>query len=291
MNARRLRIGPYVVAMSSSIAEVRASIDRLYPDYATAPEEAFVDFDVTVRRRLAWRCWKPQAVFSLGGTEPFNPLPGNQGFPLLEWGLNWCVYGLCHQHLTLHAAVLERGGRALILPAPSGSGKSTLCAGLAFRGWRLLSDELALICPREGNLIPNPRPVSLKNDSIEVIRRLIPEAELGSLVDDTLKGRVAHFRPPREAVRAAQDRAAPAWIVFPRFMPGIPARLRPVERARAFVRLVENAYNYDVFGAQGFELLGSVVDRSECFSFEYGSLPEAIELFADLADSGRAGAG
>jgi hypothetical protein len=43
--------------------------------------------------------------------------------------------------------VLERGGRALLLPAPSGSGKSTLCAGLAFNGWRLLSDELALLDP------------------------------------------------------------------------------------------------------------------------------------------------
>ena len=50
------------------------------------------------------------------------------------------------------------------------------------------------------------------------------------------------------------------------------------------MHLVENAFNYDVFGAEGFELLGTVIDRSTCFTFEYGHLPEAIELFAKLAD-------
>ena len=280
----RLRLGPYVARLGTRLRSVADAVAALYCHHELASEATLVDFDVSVHR--SWHLpapWRPQVVFELAGERPFNPLPGDQGLPLLEWGLNWCVYGSCHQHLTLHAAVLERQGRALILPAPSGSGKSTLCAGLTFGGWRLLSDELALVAPDSCELIPMPRPVSLKNASIDVIRRFAPQVQFGSIVEETAKGIVAHFAPPAESVRASSQRAAPGWIVFPKFEAGAPGRLLPIERARSFMRLVENTFNYDVFGAEGFGLLGSLVDRSRCFTFEYGDLAEAVALFDRLA--------
>lgn len=280
-----LRTGPFVTRIQTRLGDVAASVGTLYADYPLADEEDFVDFDVSIARPASWRrWWQPQVVFRFEGDEPFNPLPEDQGFPLLEWGMNWCIYGMCHQYLTLHAAVLERGGRALVLPAPSGSGKSTLCAALLFSGWRLLSDELALIDPRDGTLVPNPRPVSLKNESIEVIRRFAPQARFGSCVEDTSKGVVAHFAAPAAAVSAASQRAVPGWVVLPRYEAGAPARLRPLERARGFMHLVENAFNYDVFGREGFDLLGGVIDRCPCFEFSYGHVEDAAALFTRLAD-------
>jgi len=280
-----LQMGPFVARLATRIPAVSTAIETLYAAYPVASADTFVDFDVGVHRPASWRhWWQPQVVFSFEGQEPFNPLPGGQGFPLLEWGLNWCVYGICHQYLILHAAVLERNGRALVLPAPSGSGKSTLCSALLFSGWRLLSDELTLICPKQGHIVPNPRPVSLKNDSIDVIRRFAPQMRLGSTVRDTVKGVVAHFAAPPDAVRAAHQPATPGWIVLPKYVAGSPARLEPIERARAFMQLVENAFNYDLFGAEGFNLVGSVIDRSACFSFEYSDVHEAAALFARLAD-------
>lgn len=281
----RLRTGPFVASITTRLPDVATAVHALYADHALAGEDEFSDFHAGVNRPAGLRhWWKPQVVFQLDGQEPFNPLPGDQGFPLLEWGLNWCVYGMCHQYLILHAAVLERGGQALILPSPSGSGKSTLCAGLLFHGWRLLSDELALICPHDGRLVPLPRPVSLKNESIEVIRRFAPQVRFGSRVQETAKGVVAHFPAPTEAVRRADERAVPAWVVLPRYVAGQPATLTPLPRARGFMHLVENAFNYNVFGVEGFHLLGSVIDRSRCFTFEYGHLPEAARLFTRLAD-------
>jgi len=281
----RLHMGPFVAGIQSRLPAVHAAVATLYADHALAGEDEFVDFHVGVRRPAGLRrWWDPQVVFEFEGQAPFNPLPGDQGFPLLEWGLNWCVYGMCHQYLILHAAVLERGGRALILPAPSGSGKSTLCAALLFSGWRLLSDELTLIAPRDGSIVPNPRPVSLKNESIGVIRRFAPQVRFGSRVEETSKGVVAHFPAPVSAVQQAACRALPGWVVLPKYLPEQPARLQRLERARAFMHLVENAFNYDVFGAEGFRLLASVIDNSECFKFEYSSVPEAVALFAQLAD-------
>ena len=132
--------------------------------------------------------------------------------------------------------------------------------------------------------MPNPRPVSLKNESIDVISRFAPQVRFGSRVTETTKGVVAHFAAPAQALRRADQRACPGWVVLPRYVPQSPAVLRPLDRARAFMHLVENAFNYDIFGAEGFELLGSVIDRSDCFSFEYSSLPEAVALFDRLAD-------
>ena len=281
----RLATGPFVVSMRSPLRAVADAVATLYADYPVLDDVGFVDFHVSVHRPFGIRrWWNKQVVFGFEGEMPFNPLPGNQGFPLLEWGMNWCVYGLCHQYLILHAAVLERNGRALILPAPSGSGKSTLCAGLLFSGWRLLSDELTLICPQHGDIVPLPRPVSLKNQSIAVIQNFAPQAHFGSMVEETSKGVVAHFRPPADAIARATHRAMPAWVVMPKFAAGQPAQLKPIEKAKALMNLIENAFNYDVFGLPGFELLRSVVDRSQCFSFEYSHLPDAIALFSRLAD-------
>lgn len=58
-----------------------------------------------------------------------------------------------------------------IVPAPLDSAKRTLCAALVGKGWRLLSDELALVRLDTGELVPLPRPISLKNASINIIRR------------------------------------------------------------------------------------------------------------------------
>ena len=287
----RLRTGPLVTCVRSPLSAVREGIALLYAQHWVEPKATFADFHISVERPRNLRRWvNPQVVFRFDGRTEFTPLPGDQGFPMLEWGMNWCVSGLAHQFLTMHAAVLERGGRALILPAPSGSGKSTLCAGLAFRGWRLLSDELTLLDPRSGEVVPLVRPVSLKNASIEVLQRFAPEAVFGPIVHETTKGSVGHFRPPDDAVLRAHERALPGWVVLPKYETGAATRLQRLSRGRAMVRLVESSFNYSIHGRQGFELLADVVERCDCYEFTYSRLTEAVELFDRIgtADAGLA---
>jgi HprK-related kinase A len=281
----RVRTGPFVAQIRSPLPAVHAGIALHYANHPVVGAETFADFHVGVDRPRGLRRWfKPQVLFSFDDEAPFTPLPGDQGLPMLEWGLNWCVSSQCHQYLTIHAAVAERGGRALILPAPPGSGKSTLCAGLVFSGWRLLSDELALIEPRSGQLQGLARPVSLKNASIEVIRAFAPDARLSPVVHETSKGSIAHVQPPRDSVLHVDKPANPGWIVLPRYAPGAPARLEPLARAEAFMQLVDNAFNYHLHGSQGFDVLTALVDRCDCYRFTYSRLEEASALFAGLAD-------
>src|SRR3546814_10587342 len=96
---------------------------------------------------------------------------------MLEWGLNWCIGAHGHQFLIIHAAVIARNGLAAILPGAPGSGKSTLTACLVHNGWRLLSDEMALVSLQDGGLTALARPISLKNRSIDLIADLLRSAE------------------------------------------------------------------------------------------------------------------
>ena len=281
----RLRNGPAVMCVRSLLDEVRDGIALHYAGHEVPADDSFTNFHISVNRPPGLRRWlRPQVQFSVDGELPFTPLPGNQGFPLFEWGMNWCLSMHLHRFLMVHAAVVERGGHALILPAPPGSGKSTLCAGLVWRGWRLLSDELTLIDPASGRITPVPRPVSLKNASIEVIRRFAPQATFGPVVPETVKGSIGHFSPPPGTVERAQDTAVPAWVVLPRFVAGAPTQLKPLSKGRALMALVDNSFNYQIHGAGGFHTMAALVDRSECFEFSYSRLEEAVELFAEIAD-------
>jgi len=124
--------------------------------------------------------------------------------------------------------------------------------------------------------------VSLKNGSIDVIRRHQPRAVISRPVADTIKGTVAHLQAPADSVRRAAEPARPAWLVFPRYEAGAPTRRVPVARARAFMRMAENAFNYSVLGQAGFDALAGMVGGAEAFEFRYSALDEAIAHFATL---------
>ena len=280
----RLRTGPVVSRIQSRLPAVAEGIALHYGEYPTEESDGFADFHVRIGRPRNLRRWlQPQVLFFVDGEAPFTPLPLDQAFPMLEWGLNWCVSAHCHQYLIFHAAVVERSGRALLLPAPPGSGKSTLCAGLVHRGWRLLSDELTLIDFATSRVVPLARPVSLKNQSIDVIRAFAPTAALSRPVHDTTKGTVAHMRAPTDSVRRAMETARPGWIVFPRYEAGTAARLTALSKGRGLMEMAKSGFNYSVHGRRGFELLAQVVEMSGCYDFAYGDLEEASAVFDALA--------
>src|SRR5437762_2465625 len=222
----RLRTGPVVNRIRSRMPKIAQNVALHYADHAIEDSSGFADFHVRIAPPRNLRRWiKPQVHFQFDGARPFLPLPANQAFAMLEWGLNWCVSAHCHQFLVVHAASVERSGLAVLLPGNPGAGKSTLCAGLVNRGWRLLSDELSLLDLATGGVVPLPRPVSLKNESIDAIRRFSPGTVLGPPVHDTVKGSVAHMKPPTDSVRRAMETARPRWIVMPRYEGGAAAHL------------------------------------------------------------------
>jgi HprK-related kinase A len=281
----QVSIGPFLVRVRSDLNGVHEYLDRLYGDFHVALEEGG-HFDIAVVASRGVRQWvRPQANLIVNGERPFHPLPGNLAGAGLEWSLNWCVGNQAHRWLAVHAAVLERNGRTMILSAESGAGKSTLCAALALNGWRLFSDEFALIDPDTGKLTPLPRPMSLKNASIEIIRRRSADTVFGPEGVDIEGARFVHMKPPSESVRRAREHAPPAWVIVPRWVAGRTTTLEPLEKARALFRLTDQSFNYNYLGAKGFECVAELVRRSDCYTLEYSDLDDVLIRLESLASS------
>jgi hypothetical protein len=278
-----LQIGPFSFRLRSPIRDVAAELATLYPDYVVLDEDHFVDYTVHISHGAGWRRWfRRQAIFKFDGWEPFIPLPESHAFPLLEWAMNWCISMHAHHFLLLHSAVIEREGCAVIMPAPPGSGKSTLCAGLVNRGWRLLSDELALISLTDASITPLGRPISLKNQSIDIIRNFVPGAVFSRTVHDTSKGSVALLKVPAEHLLRIQETARPRWVIFPKYVAGSTTQLAARSKANSMLELGRNSFNYMVLGRTGFEVLSRVIDASDCYDFQYSQLDDAVAVFDNL---------
>lgn len=280
-----LRLAPFTVRVRSDLPHLADDVGTMYRDFDLVEDDDFVDFHVAVLRSPHWLSrLQGRAEFWFDGQRSFTPLPAAQALAMLEWGINWCIAAHAHQFLLIHAAVLERGGRALVMPAPPGSGKSTLCAALAHRGWRLLSDELGLLDLRTGLIHGMARPINLKNASIPVIRAFAPEAVFSASMPNTTKGTVALVRAPQDAIDARLTPALPAWVVLPTWRAETPAQLMPLERAQAFMGLAEQSFNYDIHGQAGFQALGRMIGAVDCYRFEYSRLDEALACFETLLE-------
>jgi HprK-related kinase A len=272
-----LHMGPFIVHLRSNLSDLPPLLQQLYSEYVVAEDNSFADFHITLYRLAGLRrWWRPQVQLRVDNETPFSPFPLDTALPFLEWGLNWCVGHRAHQYLMLHAGVLEKNGSAMLFPAWPGSGKSTLCAALSHRNWRLLSDEFALVRPADFALIPFPRLIALKNESIGVIRAFAPNAVVGPNYPKTRKGTVAHMRPPGKSVALSEITAQACWIVFPHYEAGATLRLKSISKERAFLKLSGNSFNYELIGLRGFEMVSRLIESCDCHLLRYSNLEEAV---------------
>lgn len=285
-----LRTGAFTTHLRLDFPDLADRFIEFYRDYEVEDRSTIDDFRVAISPTSTLRRFvRPQAEATIDGLKPFRPLPARIAYPMLESAMNWCIAQRVGRYLLLHAAALERDGYAVLLPAPSGSGKSTLCAALVSQGWRLLTDEISILDPATGCVVANPRPVGLKNESIDAIGRFAPSAHIGASYQGTIKGTVAFMRPPPASLRSCAQTARPALVVSPAFRPRGGLRLKQIEKARGFMTLAQNSINYRTCLRLGFETLANLVQTCDHFELSYGDLDQATGVIDQLHSARQVG--
>lgn len=253
---------------------VLSNLRKMYPESAFAPVD-FHDYFISLSHNKGLRRYiKPQARFMCDDAEPFKPLSASQGFAMLEWGMNWAISSHEVNYVILHAAVLAKGDDAIVFPARSGSGKSTLTAHLMQNGWRLLSDEMALIKPGTLEVIPMVRPICLKNASIELAKSWFKEVEFSSIAHHTHKGNVIHMAPNKSSQQNASRPATIRAVVFPEYHHEVFADIYPLSMAKGFEMLHEHAFNYLINPKAGLATLVGLMENTQRYKVVYNDLSE-----------------
>ncbi|GGA84538.1 HPr kinase [Neiella marina] len=267
-----LRTGPVLFEVTSNIESVRRYLASHYLDFSDSPGEQFIDYRISVTHGpLYRRLLSPQAVFKVNHRQPFKPLPLDQAPAMLEWGMNWCITTSAHQYMIIHAATVEIDGHGVIICAPPGSGKSTLCAYLASQGWRLLSDELALLSLSDGMLYGLARPINLKNSSIDLMKAFYQDDDFSDEAKDTHKGTVCLVKPPKESVLQVQTPVSPALMVFVSYQADEHCYVEPVSKSQALIEIIKNTFNFAPLAGKAFCAARQLVQQTEAVYVEYNN--------------------
>jgi HprK-related kinase A len=274
--------GAATLRLRSAQREFAAQLRAAYANFPFEAEPPWADIHVHIAPASGLRRWfRPQVRFVCDGAAPFEPFPADAGLPLLEWGTNWVFGQRLNDLLLFHAGAVERDGRVLLLPAVPGSGKSTLTAGLSCRGWRLLSDEFGAWSLEQRAFVPVLKPIALKNQSIDVIRRFAPDALFGPSFPGTRKGTVAHLAADAQAVARRRESAQPGVIVLPRWSAGANTSLEPLPTDRAFALLAFNSFNYATLGEAAFDAVVRLVRECPTYALVYSDLDDVVGLLTD----------
>lgn len=259
-------------------------LQDVYRDYSTAlyPEEV-ADTIVRVKApNILRRFIRPQVVPDPGFDFPSAPLPAHMAPLAFEMGLNLTVALKCARFVSFHAGVVDGPKGAILMSAESGGGKSTLTAALMEQGFRLLSDEFALLGLDEPVLHSYPRPVSLKNESIPIVRSIAGADWVSDVIEDSPKGDIAYRRARPEDIDAACRVAAPKLILFPSFEPGLSPMSQKLDPAEAIMRLIPASTNYSLLAEPAYRALVRLARETEAYEVSYGSLDDSLRLINEL---------
>lgn len=170
--------------------------------------------------------------------------------------------------LWMHAAAVTRAGGAIMMAGEWGSGKSTLTARLCHAGWQYLTDDTAPIDPATDRVLPFPQTPLMRPAS----RVPLSPAELSGLEKVAIPLAPASWVTEPVPIEA---------IVFPRYTPGIAARLDPITPADAVFAMVPHILNFPGHRQQALEYLARLVRSRALLRLPFCTASEAASLLLD----------
>lgn len=196
----------------------------------------------------------------------------------LVWSINQAAVSETGDLVRVHAAVAERDGLAVVLPASMEAGKTTLVTALVRDGFGYLSDEVAAIDPRAGDIFAYPKPLGLDRGSWPLFPDLRPES-VGGVFDRQWLVNADRVRPG-----ATKRTARPALVVAPRYRAGADGTPRPIAPVDALRALVDQTFRFHDHPQRDLETLARLVEAVPCYQLEVDDLDRATSVVHNLFD-------
>ncbi|HIE29506.1 TPA: hypothetical protein EYP66_19730 [Candidatus Poribacteria bacterium] len=156
--------------------------------------------------------------------------------PYLEWEIfHAYIDEISEDFSVFHAASIVKDGKAILLVGESGKGKTTLTVSLVKRGFRYLSDDLSAIHPVTLKVLPTPKAVHLKGESMEFFPSLSPEFVAVPYPDGFFPGfkKALCCFPTKDILPALDTDFSIHLILFLRRCEAIELQLAPKSQAAA----------------------------------------------------------
>jgi HprK-related kinase A len=267
-------------------AQFATTVRRLMRSFAPGPDDGR-EADTTLSMVMAAPSRDPTIrrfhFVYRGGSRVGRTTRQWEVFRFLECQLDFLLAEKVDWALLLHSGAVARGNAGVLLPGPSGSGKSSLSLALTQKGYSYFSDEIGVVEPDTGALLPFPKPVSIKNISIFPDLAQCPHLWLGP--DDPEASGVSYLHPEDLVDSSMGRQAAIKHIIFPTYHAGQSSRLVPLDSGAALKELITNSINLPALGNRGFHRLASLARQARCFALESGDLAESVELINQLIES------
>ena len=264
--SRPIALGPFRVEFSSPIASLVTRWDALYAGF---PDAA-----------LGLPLLQVETSSASGGTLRTTVDGG-----VLLTDPNWADHELAitrvinHRKLDsepnlvhLHAASVARGGRAVVLAGRSGDGKSTLTAKLMQAGWEYVTDEQVTLDELDRNVIPYPRPLTLRQGVWDLFEGLGGERTTNDYhrVETTLA---------ELGATAAQHPAEPVLLLAPQYRALEEDGLLEFRtRAEVVEFLVSCCHDVERIGHRTCAALVGLASRCAAKRLHFSNVDRAVEM-------------
>ncbi len=177
----------------------------------------------------------------------------------------------------VHAAVVERAGRAIVLAGGPDSGKTSLACAFGRAGWAVMSDEVALIDTEGQEVLAFPRMMFVEDGTARLLpelaglpRRLIPVEGGTKMVRAVRPGTFGTNRRDRASIRSL--------VLIHRGASEQGARLSERE---ALERLLVHSFNSAERPRLNLDACVSVVRSAPAWRMTIGPLDRAVETILD----------
>lgn len=167
------------------------------------------------------------------------------------------------ERIFVHAGVVARNGRALLIPGESFAGKTTLVATLVRAGAIYFSDEFAVL-DRDGLVHPYAKPLSLRSPN-GVLPEQVTAESLGGTTGDT---------------------GVPVGVVaVTSYVPGARWDPSPVSRGEAALALLSHTVPAQERPAEALRVLRLVAERCTCVRGDRGEAEPIVASLLSLLEA------